>query len=84
MDDWAALNERQRAYIHAIYASDQEAETEARAAWSLGVPRGPADAGRCATPRSQMAPLKMRLRRARLVDAGTGATLEALERRGYI
>ncbi len=65
----------------------QEAETEARAVWSLRAPRRLAAAWRWpryATLAFGPSPLKDRLRRAGLIDARTGSTFEALERRGYI
>jgi hypothetical protein len=89
MPGWADLNERQRQYMRAIYDQDQENERYERGMWSRGQrPRPAIEWGwmfyGIFPETGSDSPLRHRLKGADLVDPGTGATFEALEKRGYI
>jgi hypothetical protein len=89
MEGWADLNERQQTYMQAIYATDQENEAHERSKWSRGGRPRPAAEWRWMfygifPETGSDSPLRHRLKVAKLVDPGTGATFEALEKRGYI
>lgn len=80
MTTWGDLNERQRAYLEAIYDQDQENEAIALGQQSNGdgcingiIPELNLDS-----------PLRSRLRTAQLIDEGTGSTFTALADRHYI
>lgn len=86
---WGNLNERQRQYLQAIYDQDQENERYEKSQWTRGYRPRPAIEWRWMYYGIQPltgsdSPLRSRLRAAELVDPGTGATFEALEKRGYI
>lgn len=81
------LNERQVIYLKAIYAEDQAAEKHEAWRWNQGQGKRPADEWRWllyADLAGGLTPLKRQLEREGLVDAGTGSTFSALERRGLI
>jgi hypothetical protein len=82
------LNERQQAYLKAVYQFDQEAENYERSAWSDGRQRRPADEWRwlpyTRTPDGYPPPLQSHLADLGMVDPGTGSTFNALETRGLI
>jgi transcriptional regulator with XRE-family HTH domain len=88
---WNELNERQRAYLVACYRQDQEAEQEARAKSAAGQPTGAPVQWRKlpftikADPVfTGYTPIQERLREESHHDAGAGATLHALTRRGLL
>jgi hypothetical protein len=81
---WRALNERQQAYLAAILAVDQAYEAYERGAWAAGGRRRPAAEWRWIAYNEASSSLLDRLRARGLVDAGTGATFEALDRRGLL
>lgn len=81
------LNERQKAYLKAIYAEDQAAEKHESWRWNQGLGKRPADEWRWllyADLAGGATPLKRQLERSGVVDSGTGSTFTALERRGLI
>jgi DNA-binding PadR family transcriptional regulator len=81
------LNERQLIYLKAIYAEDQAAERHEAWRWNHGYSKRPADEWRWllyADLAGGATPLKRQLEREGVVDAGTGSTFSALERRGLI
>ncbi len=86
-DLWATLNDRQRAYLQALYACDQAEEASrrqlaARGHWS----RTPASEWRYIMygPVAPPSTLYTALRAAGLVDPGTGSTWQALSSRGLV
>ena len=88
---WGELNDRQRAYLIACYRQDQEAELEAKAQHAAGRATGPSAQWRRlpftikADPAfTGYTPLQERLRKEGHHDAGAGATLHALTRRGLL
>jgi hypothetical protein len=84
-DRWIELNDRQRAYLRALYDCDQASEAERRDRAARGFyDRTPAVEWRWQLygPTEPPSPLYRTLRRAKLVDPGTGATWRALEDRG--
>ncbi len=89
---WDELNERQQAYLVALYNKDQEAEWRARGAWRRGERSQPADKWRwieygpvgASRLINYHPPLRYELRQRDLVDQGSGATWEALEQRGLV
>ncbi len=86
---WADLNERQQEYLQAIYDQDQENERLEKSQWARGGRPRPATEWRWMfygifPETGSDSPLRRRLKVADLVDPGTGATFEALEKRGYI
>lgn len=81
------LNERQEIYLKAIYAEDQAAERHEAWRWNHGYSKRPAEEWRWllyADLAGGATPLKRLLEREGVVDAGTGSTFSALERRGLI
>jgi hypothetical protein len=83
----SGLNERQELYLKAIYVEDQAAERHEAWRWNHGYSKRPADEWRWllyADLAGGATPLKRQLERSGLVDAGTGSTFSALERRGLI
>ena len=83
----SSLNERQELYLKCIYAEDQAAERHEAWRWNHGYSKRPADEWRWllyADLAGGATPLKRLLEREGLVDAGTGSTFIALERRGLI
>jgi transcriptional regulator with XRE-family HTH domain len=88
---WNELNERQHAYLAACYHQDQEAEQEAKARHAAGQPTGaPAQWRKLpftikADPAfTGYTPIQEDLREEGYHDAGAGATLHALTRRGLV
>jgi Helix-turn-helix len=88
---WNELNYRQRAYLVACYRQDQDAEQEARAKRVAGYPTGtPVEWRKLpftikADPAfTGYTPIQERLRKKGYHDAGAGATLHALTRRGLL
>lgn len=88
---WNELSERQRVYLVACYRQDQEAELEAKAKHAAGQAAGPSAQWRKlpftikADPAfTGYTPIQERLREAGYHDAGAGATLHALSRRGLL
>jgi DNA-binding PadR family transcriptional regulator len=85
---WFQLNTRQQIYLRHIYQLDQETEQLYRHGWDpvrYGFPP-PASEWRWILygPTEPPSQLYILLRRANLVDPGTGSTFEALASRGYI
>ncbi len=81
------LNERQQTYLKCIYQEDQAAERHSNWRWNQGLDKRPAEEWRWllyADLAGGATPLKRSLEREGLVDAGTGSTFVALERRGLI
>jgi hypothetical protein len=81
------LNERQRTYLKAIYAEDQNAERHESWRWNQGQTKRPADEWRWllyADLAGGATPLKRLLEREGVVSEGTGSTFSALARRGLI
>ena len=82
---WADLNDRQRAYLRALYDSDQAKEAERRASAARGFifDRTPASEWRFIMygPVAPPSALYITLREAKLIDPGTGSTWQALEDR---
>lgn len=81
------LNERQRVYLLAVFEADQLKEKYRRMAASKGMyNRTPAVEWRRITygPTEPPSDLYRALRRAGVVDAGTGSTWASLERRGLV
>ena len=88
---WEGLNERQQAYLSACFHEDQEAERRARAARAAYRDPGQASAWRklpfsmrSDLPFAEYTAIQDRLRSDGHLDAGAGATLHALARRGLI
>lgn len=84
-DGWEDLNDRQRAYLRALYDCDQAKEVERRQRAAQGFyDRTPASEWRWVLygPVAPPAQLYAALRGAGLVDPGTSATWQALEERG--
>ncbi len=84
---WEDLNERQRTYLQALYECDQASEAERRDRAARGYyDRTPASEWRWQMygPTAPPEPLYQALRRAGLVDPGTGATWQALQTRGLV
>lgn len=82
---WDSLNDRQRAYLRALYDCDQAKEAERRQCAVQGFyDRTPASEWRWVLygPVAPPSALYSALRRVGLVDPGTGATWQALEERG--
>lgn len=86
---WADLNERQQAYLRAIYEADQETERDrqsegARGNWD----NTPASVWRwrlyATLAPGGDTPLKHLIRVEKLIDEGTGSTFAALEKRGLV
>ncbi len=81
---WLDLNERQRAYLEAVYRADQNEEAFQRSAWRRGWERRPADEWRWLLYHHEFSPIRAKLLRLGLVDKGTGSTFAALEERGLL
>ncbi len=81
------LNSRQQTYLKCIYQEDQAAERHENWRWNQGLDKRLAEEWRWllyADLAGGATPLKRALEREGLVDAGTGSTFIALERRGLI
>ncbi len=88
---WEGLNVRQQAYLCACFHEDQEAERRARATRAAYGDPGQASAWRklpfsmrSDLPFAEYTAIQDRLRSDGYLDAGAGATLHALARRGLI
>jgi len=84
---WADLNERQQAYLQALFACDQAEEQARRRSAARGYwDQTPASVWRWQMygPVSPSSMLYRRLESAKLIDPGTGATWKALETRGQV
>lgn len=84
---WATLNDRQRAYLRALYVCDQATEAMRRERAARGFyDRTPASEWRWQLygPVAPPSALYTALRSAGLVDPGTGATWQALEDRRLV
>lgn len=87
---WQQLNERQRTYLAAIYDADQAAERTNTQVRARGERTPPADVWRWLPYAvgtligTDHTALQQRLRHHGVLDAGAGATLEALRARGLI
>src|SRR5262245_57050457 len=87
MTTWQDLNDRQRAYLQALYDCDQATEASRRERASRGFyDRTPASEWRWQMygPVSPPSQLYTALRGSEIVDPGTGATWQALEDRGLL
>jgi len=84
LDAWRELNDRQRAYLEAVYRADPNEEAHERSTWSRGYERRPANEWRWIPYHSEFSQVRDKLLRLNLVDAGTGSTFDALARRGLI
>jgi hypothetical protein len=86
-DRWATLNDRQRAYLRALYECDQATEAMRRERAARGFyDHTPASEWRWQLygPTAPPSALYTALRSAGLVDPGTGATWQALEDRALV
>ncbi|HEV2373712.1 MAG TPA: hypothetical protein VGS19_16250 [Streptosporangiaceae bacterium] len=88
---WNELNERQRAYLVACYREDHEAEQDAKAKHAAGLPAGAPVQWRKLPFTIKADPaftgytqIQERLRKEGHHDAGAGATVHALTRRGLL
>lgn len=82
---WGDLNERQQAYLKAVYEIDQAKEEARRSAAARGRwSRTPASEWRWMPYNASGASLYDKLTRLNYVDPGTGSTFEALDSRGFI
>lgn len=88
---WNELNDRQRAYLVACYRQDQEAEQEAKAkraarqaTWTPAQWRKLPFTIKADPVFTGYTPIQERLRKEGYHDAGAGATLHALTRRGLV
>ncbi|MBW4490760.1 MAG: helix-turn-helix transcriptional regulator [Trichocoleus desertorum ATA4-8-CV12] len=84
---WDDLNDRQQSYLEVIYQLDQETEREEKQRAFAGQ-RSPAAEWRWLlygeVARNKSSRLKELLKKAGLVDPGTGSTFQALERRKLV
>lgn len=83
------LNKRQQAYLDVLYAIDQDNEEAQRRRWHATRERQPAEQWRWITygvdhPAAEATPAQQQLSQRHVLDAGAGATLAALQRRGLI
>jgi len=84
---WRELNDRQRAYLEAVYRADQDEEAWQRSAWSRGGRAAPTDEWRWILYGSTVfneTPLRIALKEKNLVDPGSGSTFAALAERGLL
>ncbi|MCQ9178705.1 hypothetical protein KMT30_06605 [Streptomyces sp. IBSBF 2953] len=83
------LNERQQAYLEVLFAIDQDNEIAQKRRWHATRERQPAEQWRWITygidhPAADATSAQQQLGRRHVLDAGAGATLAALQRRGLI
>ncbi|MFH8804936.1 hypothetical protein ACH4F6_36170 [Streptomyces sp. NPDC017936] len=83
------LNARQQTYLEVLYALDQDNEEAQRRRWHATRERQPAEQWRWITysidhPAAEATSAQQQLGQRQVLDAGTGATLAALQRRGLI
>lgn len=84
---WLDFNERQRAYLAAVYREDQQEEARQRSAWARGTKAAPAEEWRWVlygSPVVDETRLRSALKEVRLVDRGAGSTFAALADRGLL
>ncbi len=84
---WSDLNERQQQYMLIIYEHDQIQESNAKSLMRFYQRSIPADQWRWIEYSGMYddnSYLKRDLKKAKLVDSGTGSTFEALRERGLI
>ncbi|MCT7991909.1 hypothetical protein [Laspinema olomoucense] len=84
---WDELNERQQTYLKQIFEIDQDREASERGAWNRGGKPRPADEWRWIEYLElfgNSSPLRQKLKRAKVVDPGTGSTFKALRTRKLI
>ncbi|MFE5589185.1 hypothetical protein [Streptomyces sp. NPDC056549] len=84
-----SLNERQQTYLEVLFAADQDKEMEQNRRWHATRERQPAEQWRWIPygadhPAVEATPVQRHLGRLHVLDAGSGATLAALQRRGLI
>lgn len=80
---WQALNDRQKAYLTAIYQTDQEKEiAEQKKGWQPGDRKTPASVWRWLLyhtyAKDDHSPLKRRIREAKILEEGTQFTFNSL------
>jgi hypothetical protein len=83
------LNERQQIYLEVLYAIDRDNEEAQARRWHATRERQPAEQWRWITygvdhPAASATPVQQQLGQRHMLDAGAGATLAALQRRGLI
>ncbi|MET8982616.1 hypothetical protein ABZX85_44265 [Streptomyces sp. NPDC004539] len=83
------LNERQQTYLDVLFTIDQDNESAQTRRWHATRERQPAEQWRWITygvdhPAAEATPVQQQLGRRHVLDAGAGATLAALQRRGLI
>jgi hypothetical protein len=83
------LNERQQAYLEVLFTIDQDNESAQNRRWHATRERQPAEQWRWITygvdhPEAEATAVQKQLGRHDVLDAGAGATLAALQRRGLI
>ncbi|MEV5989208.1 hypothetical protein AB0L85_30175 [Streptomyces sp. NPDC052051] len=84
-----ALNERQHAYLKVLFTIDQDNESAQNRRWHATRERQPAEQWRWITygvdhPTADATAVQQQLGQRHVLDAGAGATLAALQRRGLI
>ncbi|MFJ4836176.1 hypothetical protein ACIP79_40745 [Streptomyces sp. NPDC088747] len=84
-----SLNERQQTYLEVLFTIDQDNEIAQKRRWHTTGERQPAEQWRWITygvdhPMADATPVQQQLGRRHVLDAGAGATLAALQRRGLI
>ncbi|MEV7676480.1 hypothetical protein [Streptomyces sp. NPDC088752] len=88
-DSAGSLNERQQIYLEVLFAADQDNEREQDRRWHATRERQPAEQWRWIPygadhPAVEATSVQRQLDRLHVLDAGSGATLAALQRRGLI
>ncbi|MEU9381531.1 hypothetical protein AB0D38_11285 [Streptomyces sp. NPDC048279] len=83
------MNERQRIYLEVLFAIDQDNESAQNRRWHATRERQPAEQWRWITygvdhPAADATAVQQQLGQRHVLDAGAGATLAALQRRGLI
>lgn len=83
------LNTRQQIYLEVLYAIDRDNEEAQKRRWHATRERQPAEQWRWITygvdhPAAEATPVQQQLGQREVLDAGAGATLAALQRRGLI
>jgi hypothetical protein len=83
------LNKRQQAYLGVLFAIDQDNENAQTRRWHATRERQPAEQWRWITygvdhPAAEATQVQQQLSQRHVLDAGAGATLAALQRRGLI
>ncbi|MEU3465255.1 hypothetical protein ABZ721_35630 [Streptomyces sp. NPDC006733] len=83
------MNERQQAYLNVLFTIDQDNESTQARRWHTTRERRPAEQWRWITygvdhPAAEATAVQQQLSQHHVLDAGAGATLAALQRRGLI